>query len=85
MEGESLTREEFALKAIRLSRLLYELLPHSNCGGLLALLLLHDARREARNKMRNRRVMRLHTPRQTHKSKFYSLNAYLSEKYSWLQ
>jgi len=47
-EGQALTRDDFALEAIRLARVLYHLLPHSNVGGLLALLLLHDSRRCAR-------------------------------------
>jgi len=47
-EGQALTRDDFALEAIRLARVLYRLLPHSNVGGLLALLLLHDSRRCAR-------------------------------------
>jgi len=46
--GQALTRDDFALEAIRLARVLYRLLPHSNVGGLLSLLLLHDARRCAR-------------------------------------
>jgi len=47
-EGQALTRDDFALEAIRLARVLYHLLPHSKVGGLLALLLLHDSRRCAR-------------------------------------
>lgn len=47
-QGQTLTRDDFALEAIRLARVLYELLPHSNVGGLLSLLLLHDSRRGAR-------------------------------------
>ena len=48
-EGQTLTRDDFAVEAIRLARLLYALLPHSNNGGLLSLLLLHDSRRQARH------------------------------------
>jgi len=45
---QRLTRDDFALEAIRLARVLHHLLPHSNVGGLSALLLLHDSRRCAR-------------------------------------
>lgn len=48
-EGEELVRHELSAEAIRLARLLAELMPDEPEGlGLLALLLLHDARREAR-------------------------------------
>ena len=43
--GESLTRAELSGEAIRLGRLLVELLPEPEAAGLLALMLLHDARR----------------------------------------
>jgi RNA polymerase sigma-70 factor (ECF subfamily) len=47
--GESLTREDLSREAIRLGRLLDELLPgRTEIAGLLALMLLHDARRPAR-------------------------------------
>jgi RNA polymerase sigma-70 factor, ECF subfamily len=46
--GDSLTRADLAAEAIRLGRLLVELLPESEIMGLLALMLLHDARRAAR-------------------------------------
>jgi RNA polymerase sigma-70 factor (ECF subfamily) len=47
--GETLTRGELCGEAIRLCRVLVELLPQSaEAGGLLALMLLHDARRMAR-------------------------------------
>ena len=47
--GETLTRPELSDEAIRLGRLLTELLPgESEALGLLALMLLIDARREAR-------------------------------------
>jgi len=46
--GDALTRRELSAEAIRLSRLLLELLPEAEAAGLLALMLLHDARREAR-------------------------------------
>ena len=46
--GESLTRTDLSSEAIRLGRLLLELLPDPELMGLLALMLLHDARRLAR-------------------------------------
>jgi RNA polymerase sigma-70 factor (ECF subfamily) len=46
--GESLTRPDLSDEAIRLGRLLVELLPESEAMGLLALMLLHEARRSAR-------------------------------------
>jgi RNA polymerase sigma-70 factor (ECF subfamily) len=46
--GKSLTRSDLSGEAIRLGRLLVELLPESEAMGLLALMLLHDSRRAAR-------------------------------------
>jgi RNA polymerase sigma-70 factor (ECF subfamily) len=46
--GPSLTRNDLSLEAIRLGRLLVELLPEPEAMGLLALMLLHEARRPAR-------------------------------------
>jgi RNA polymerase sigma-70 factor, ECF subfamily len=46
--GQSLTRHDLCAEAIRLGRLLVELLPEPEAVGLLALMLLHDARRAAR-------------------------------------
>jgi RNA polymerase sigma-70 factor (ECF subfamily) len=46
--GEALTRPDLSGEAIRLGRLLTELLPEPEAMGLLALMLLHDARRAAR-------------------------------------
>jgi len=46
--GGSLTRHDLSVEAIRLGRLLVELLPEPEAVGLLALMLLHDARRNAR-------------------------------------
>ncbi|MFC4728566.1 RNA polymerase sigma factor [Coralloluteibacterium thermophilus] len=46
--GDSHVRADLAGEAIRLGRLLVELLPDSETLGLLALMLLHDARRAAR-------------------------------------
>jgi RNA polymerase sigma-70 factor (ECF subfamily) len=48
-EGEALIRRELSAEAIRLARLLVDLMPDEpESLGLLALLLLHDARRETR-------------------------------------
>jgi RNA polymerase sigma-70 factor (ECF subfamily) len=46
--GESATRADLSGEAIRLGRLLLALLPESEVRGLLALMLLHESRREAR-------------------------------------
>ncbi len=46
--GESLTRPDLSGEAIRLGRLLVELLPEPEAMGLLALMLLHESRRPAR-------------------------------------
>lgn len=46
--GESLTRHDLGAEAIRLGRLLIQLLPEPEAMGLLALMLLHDSRRAAR-------------------------------------
>ena len=46
--GASLTRPDLSAEAIRLGRLLIELLPEPEAIGLLALMLLHESRRAAR-------------------------------------
>ena len=47
--GDSLTRHDVSAEAIRLGRLLLELLPEPEVQGLLALMLLHESRRAARS------------------------------------
>src|SRR5436190_2260008 len=46
--GDAVTRADLSGEAIRLGRLLADLLPEPEAIGLLALMLLHDARRQAR-------------------------------------
>ncbi|MCW5603252.1 MAG: RNA polymerase sigma factor [Burkholderiales bacterium] len=46
--GATLTRHDLSGEAIRLARLLVELLPEPEAMGLLALMLLHESRRAAR-------------------------------------
>jgi RNA polymerase sigma-70 factor (ECF subfamily) len=46
--GDAVTRADLTAEAIRLGRLLAELLPEPEVHGLLALMLLHDARRAGR-------------------------------------
>jgi RNA polymerase sigma-70 factor (ECF subfamily) len=46
--GDVLMRAELSAEAIRLGRLLVDLLPEPEAQGLLALMLLHDSRRVAR-------------------------------------
>jgi len=47
--GASLTRHDLSAEAIRLGRLLIELMPEPEVSGLLALMLLHESRRAARS------------------------------------
>ncbi len=47
--GNAVTRQDLSEEAIRLGRLLFELLPHPEAGGLLALMLLQESRRAARS------------------------------------
>jgi len=46
--GASVTRHDLSAEAIRLGRLLVELMPEPEARGLLALMLLHESRRSAR-------------------------------------
>ena len=46
--GESATRADLSAEAVRLARLLVELLPEPEATGLLGLMLLHESRRGAR-------------------------------------
>jgi RNA polymerase sigma-70 factor (ECF subfamily) len=46
--GESATRADLSGEAIRLGRLIVQLLPEPEVRGLLALMLLHESRRETR-------------------------------------
>src|SRR5436190_458520 len=46
--GESATRADLSAEAIRLGRLVLELLPDPEVRGLLGLMLLHESRRDAR-------------------------------------
>ena len=46
--GDTVVRQDLCAEAVRLARLVVELLPEPEALGLLALLLLHDSRRSAR-------------------------------------
>src|SRR5712675_1864927 len=46
--GDNVVRHDLSAESIRLGRLLVELLPEPEAIGLLALMLLHDARRASR-------------------------------------
>ena len=46
--GDAVTRADLCAEAIRLARLLVQLLPEPEAAGLLALMLLHDSRRLTR-------------------------------------
>jgi RNA polymerase sigma-70 factor (ECF subfamily) len=55
--GESLTRSDLSDEAIRLGRLLVELLPEPEVMGLLALMLLQESRRVARTSLTGELVL----------------------------
>ena len=55
--GASLTRAELSAEAIRLGRLLLELLPEPEVMGLLALMLLQESRRAARTSLSGELVL----------------------------
>jgi RNA polymerase sigma-70 factor, ECF subfamily len=55
--GDAVTRPDLCIEAIRLGRLLAELLPEGETVGLLALMLLHDARRPARMSLQGELVL----------------------------
>src|ERR1700683_828470 len=55
--GGSLTRPDISVEAIRLGRLLVELLPEPEAVGLLALMLLQESRRAARSSAEGERVL----------------------------
>ena len=55
--GASLTRQHLSTEAIRLGRLLCELLPEAEVRGLLALMLLQESRRAARSDAEGRPVL----------------------------
>ena len=55
--GESLTRADLSGEAIRLGRLMLELLPDPEAMGLLALMLLHESRRAARTSVSGELVL----------------------------
>src|SRR3954471_9811771 len=57
--GQQLTRADLSAEAIRLGRLVAELLPEPEVLGLLALMLLHESRREARTSSSGE-LVRLH-------------------------
>lgn len=55
--GNELTRADLCMEAIRLGRLLVQLLPEPDAIGLLALMLLHDSRRLARTTITGTQVL----------------------------
>ena len=61
--GESLLRVDLSAEAIRLGRLLAALLPQPEVLGLLALMLLHDARRATRSSADGELVLLEHQDR----------------------
>jgi RNA polymerase sigma-70 factor (ECF subfamily) len=61
--GALLTRHELSAEAIRLGRLLVELLPEPEALGLLALMLLHESRRAARTSVSGELILLDHQDR----------------------
>lgn len=61
--GSDLIRQQLCDEAIRLGRLLVELLPDPECLGLLALMLLQDSRRGARTDAQGELVLLEHQDR----------------------
>jgi RNA polymerase sigma-70 factor (ECF subfamily) len=61
--GESLTRRDLSAEAIRLGRLLLDLLPEPEAVGLLALMLLHESRRNSRSGQNGELVLLEHQDR----------------------
>jgi len=61
--GESLTRAELSAEAIRLGRLLLDLLPDPETTGLLALMLLQESRRAARTSAQGDLILLEHQDR----------------------
>ncbi len=61
--GDSLTRAELSAEAIRLGRLLMQLLPEPEVAGLLALMLLQESRRTARSSPQGDLVLLEHQDR----------------------
>jgi len=55
--GDTVVRHDLSAEAIRLGRLLVELLPEPEAVGLLALMLLHDARRPARTSAQDELIL----------------------------
>ena len=63
--GASLLRQDLSSEAIRLGRLLVELLPEPEAIGLLALMLLHESRRASRTDASGEIVLLEHQDRST--------------------
>jgi RNA polymerase sigma-70 factor (ECF subfamily) len=63
--GASLTRADLSSEAIRLARLLVHLLPEPEAHGLLALMLLHESRRQTRTSPTGDVVLLEHQDRTT--------------------
>jgi RNA polymerase sigma-70 factor (ECF subfamily) len=55
--GDSLTRLDLSAEAIRLGRLIMDLLPEPEVLGLLALMLLHESRRAARTSIEGEPIL----------------------------
>ena len=78
--GNSLTRQTLTGEAIRLGRLLLELVPDPEVMGLLALMLLHESRRAARTDSAGDLVLLAEQVRSTWNAAFISEGAALVER-----
>jgi RNA polymerase sigma-70 factor, ECF subfamily len=78
--GDSATRQDLSAEAIRVGRLLAELLPEPEVLGLLALMLLHESRREARTSASGDLVLLEEQDRRLWNADFMGEGAALAER-----
>jgi RNA polymerase sigma-70 factor (ECF subfamily) len=76
--GSSLTRADLSGEAIRLARLLVELLPEPEVLGMLALMLLHESRRAARTSPSGDLVLLVERALATRRFGTYTIQAAIS-------
>ncbi|MEO9944986.1 sigma-70 family RNA polymerase sigma factor [Paraglaciecola sp.] len=85
-EGQTLTRQDFAQEAIRLSRLMVELTPSAEVFGMAALLLFHDARRASRSDNQESYIPLEHQDRQLWDDKLIvEANKYMDKALAYKQ
>ncbi|MEP2651807.1 MAG: sigma-70 family RNA polymerase sigma factor [Paraglaciecola sp.] len=85
-EGQTLTRQDFAQEAIRLSRLMVKLTPSAEVFGMVALLLFHDARRASRSNSLEAYISLEHQDRQLWDDKLITeANKYMDKALAYKQ